>query len=172
MQELILLTTFLTLVKLVAVQTENWKQEASQWQLAKANSSSESCGAHHWPPTPHYPLTLLPLAPWPMQEKKRKALLNSFLSSQSLAVDTHFILGGSQLSLSPVLPVWIKLDQISIIWESKLWEFVFFCASPPFNFVTCFGQSGHVVGLVASSFPLLGLLLSASSALPLLLMVP
>ena len=148
------------------------KQETFQWQLAKANSSSESCGAHHWPPTPHYPLTLLPLAPWPRREKKRKAFINCFLSSQSLAVDTHFFLGGSQLSLSPVLLVWIKLDQISIIWESKLWEFVFFCASPPFNFVTCFGQSGHVVGLAASSFPLLGLLLSASSALPLLLMVP
>ena len=127
------------------------------------------------PLAPHpspYPLTLLPFAPWPRQEKKRKALINSFLSSKSLAVDTHFFLGGSQLSLNPVLLVWTKLDQISIIWESKLWEFGFFCASPPFKFVTCFGQSGYVVGLVASSFPLLGLLLYASSALPLLLVAP
>ena len=79
------------------------------------------------------------------------------MSSKSLAVDTHFFLVGSQLSLNPVLLVWTKLDQISVIWESKLWEFVFFCASPLFTFVTCFGQSGHVVGLVASSFPFCGL---------------
>ena len=65
--------TFLTLVKLVAVQTESWKQEAFQWQLAKANSSSESCGAHPWPPTP--PLTPLPfylLPPGPGKRKREK----------------------------------------------------------------------------------------------------
>ena len=54
------------------------------------------------------------------------------------------------------------MDQISIIWESELRELRLFPVSPPFNFVTVFGQSGHVVGLVASFVSLLGLLLSAS----------
>ena len=84
------------------------------------------------------------------------------MSSQSLVVDRQLFLLGFQLSLIPVLLVWTKLDHFSIIWEFELWELGLFSVSPPFNFVTVFGQSGHVVGLVASLFSFLGLLLSAS----------
>ena len=62
--------------------------------------------------------------------------------------------------------VWTKFDQISIIWESELWELGLFSVSPSFNFVTVSGESGHVVGLVASTFSFLGLLLSVSFMCP------
>ena len=73
-----------------------------------------------------------------------------------------------QLSLIPILLVWTKFGQISITWESELWELGLFSGSPSFNFVTVSGESGHVVGLVASFFSLLGLLLSASLLCPFL----
>ena len=64
--------------------------------------------------------------------------------------------------------VWTKIDQISITWESELWGLGFFSGSSFFNFVTVSGESGHVVGLLASLFSLLGLLLSASLLCPFL----
>ena len=58
------------------------------------------------------------------------------MSSQSLIVDRQFFLVGFQLSLIPVLLVWTKFDQISIIWESEFWGLGFFYAAPPANFVS------------------------------------
>ena len=62
--------------------------------------------------------------------------------------------------------VWTKFDQISIIWESELWELRLFFVSPLSDFLTVFGESGHVVGLVASPFSFLGLLLSVAFMCP------
>ena len=85
-----------------------------------------------------------------------------------MVVDRQSPIAGFQQSLFPVLLVWTKFDQISIIWESELWDLGLFSVPPSFNFVTVSGESGHVVGLVASLFSLLGLLLSASLLCPFL----